>query len=49
MGSSTLRIVRLTLYLAWRLSATVGLYWLTSTAVGVGQNLILQRRKPTSS
>jgi YidC/Oxa1 family membrane protein insertase len=33
----------LTFFLAWRLSARVGLYWLTSNVVGVGQSLLLRR------
>lgn len=33
----------LTFFFAWRLSAGVGLYWLTSNVVGVGQSLVLRR------
>lgn len=32
-----------TFLVAWRLSAGVGLYWLASGAVGVGQSLLLRR------
>ena len=41
----------LTFAIAWRLSAGLGLYWLGSNAVGVGQSLILRRsisREPRS-
>jgi YidC/Oxa1 family membrane protein insertase len=33
----------ITLLFAWRLSASVGLYWLASNAVGVVQSLLLRR------
>ena len=32
-----------TFFVAWRFSAGVGLYWLTSNVVGVGQSLLLRR------
>jgi len=38
----------ITFVLAWRLSASVGLYWVASNTVGVAQSLIL-RRQPASS
>ena len=34
----------LTFFLAWRLSAATGLYWVASNAVGVLQSLLLRRR-----
>lgn len=33
----------ITFVLAWRIAAGVGLYWVASSAVGVGQSLILRR------
>jgi YidC/Oxa1 family membrane protein insertase len=36
----------ITLLFAWRISATVGLYWLTSNAVGLVQSYILRRTSP---
>lgn len=47
-GSSRLAIVSatVTFFLAWRLSAAVGLYWIASNAVGVGQALVLRREQP---
>lgn len=33
----------ITLFFAWRLSAGVGLYWIASNVVGVGQALVLRR------
>jgi YidC/Oxa1 family membrane protein insertase len=33
-----------TFLLAWRLSASVGLYWLSSNVIGVVQSLLLRRR-----
>lgn len=37
----------ITFVFAWRLAAGVGLYWVASSAVGVGQSLILRREHPT--
>lgn len=37
----------MTLALAWRLSASVGLYWVASNSVGVAQGLILRRSAAT--
>jgi YidC/Oxa1 family membrane protein insertase len=36
----------LTFVFAWRLSASVGLYWLASNGVGVMQSLLLRRTEP---
>ena len=38
-----------TLFIAWRLSAAVGLYWVSSGLVGVGQSLLLRRLAKTTS
>src|SRR5690348_1524979 len=35
-----------TFFVAWRLSAATGLYWVASNAVGVVQSLLLRRRAP---
>jgi YidC/Oxa1 family membrane protein insertase len=35
--------VVITLFFAWKLAAGIGLYWASSTVVGVGQALILRR------
>jgi YidC/Oxa1 family membrane protein insertase len=35
----------ITLFFAWRLSASVGLYWVASNGVGVAQSLILRRSR----
>jgi len=35
----------ITFFLAWRLSASVGLYWVASNGVGVAQSIILRRSR----
>jgi YidC/Oxa1 family membrane protein insertase len=44
-GTTTATIVSgaLTLAIAWRMSAAVGLYWTASSVVGVGQSLLVRR------
>ncbi len=44
-GTRTAAIVSatITLAVAWRMSAAMGLYWTASNAVGVGQSLLLRR------
>jgi YidC/Oxa1 family membrane protein insertase len=37
----------MTLFFAWRLSAGLGLYWATSTVIGIGQSLYLRQKKST--
>jgi membrane protein insertase Oxa1/YidC/SpoIIIJ len=34
-----------TLWIAWRLTSGVGLYWVASNAVGLGQSLVLRRER----
>jgi YidC/Oxa1 family membrane protein insertase len=35
----------ITLWIAWRLTSGVGLYWVTSSAVGLGQSLLLRAER----
>lgn len=44
-GSSRAGLVAatITFFFAWRLTAGVGLYWIASNAVGVGQALVLRK------
>lgn len=39
----------ITFFFAWRLAAGVGLYWVASSVVGVGQTLVLRRIDSTAS
>lgn len=39
----------ITLIFAWKLSAGLGLYWATSTAIGIAQSLVLRRMQNQSN